>query len=180
MTLILRRNICHPMSYRGRQKKRPVSLAFQEPQPRELHRATSSIGELAHVLESTHLATIFANSNRRTREAQIEPAVKYDQSKKEDVAAYVQGILGAITPSESQLLRKVQECRRLEAIVRHVIPNANLKVMGGTANTFALKDSDVDVCIIDENGYRALDAYNANRIGNALRERGTNTNFDPW
>ena len=168
------------MSYRGRQKKRPVSLAFQEPQPRELHRATSSIGELAHVLESTHLATIFANSNRWAREAQIGPAVKYNQSKKEDVAAYVQRLLGAITPSESQLLQKVQECRRLEAIVRHVIPNANLKVMGGTANTFALKDSDVDVCIIDENGYRALDAYNANRIGNALRERGTNTDFDPW
>ena len=44
--------------------------------------------------------------------------------------------------------------------------------MGKTANTFALKDSDVDVCIIDDNDYRALNAYDANKIGNALRETG--------
>ena len=52
------------------------------------------MAELARMLESTHLATTFANSNRRTREAQIEPAVKYDQSKKGDVAAWAEDSWG--------------------------------------------------------------------------------------
>jgi DNA polymerase sigma len=43
---------------------------------------------------------------------------------------------------------KKEVCSSLQAIVRRVVPNAELKIMGGAANTFALKDCDVDVCIV--------------------------------
>ena len=51
-------------------------------------------------------------------------------------------------PPNFELDMKKEMCVSLQAIVRRVVPNAELKIMGGAANTFALKDSDVDVCIV--------------------------------
>ena len=65
----------------------------------------------------------------------------------EEVDEYVRRIVNTITPSESEACNKRDIGRRLEPLVRRVLPNASLKVMGGLANTFALKDSDLDLCI---------------------------------
>jgi hypothetical protein len=65
-----------------------------------------------------------------------------------EIDDYVQQLVDSITPSQYELAMKREMCVRLEGIVRRVVPNAELKIMGGTANTFALKGCDVDVCIL--------------------------------
>lgn len=54
-----------------------------------------------------------------------------------------------ITPSEVELNQKRNICSRIEPIVWKIFPNAKLKIMGGVANTFALKDSDLDLCLVE-------------------------------
>lgn len=176
----------HPMPYRGR-KQPPLSWSTAFPGPRtskdsdrNLDVARSSVNELSRVLESVHLAST-RRWGERTQEsgapvAQEIPPV--NRQGADDIDRYVQGILAAITPSESDLLLKTNECHRLESIVQKVLPNAKLKIMGGIANTFALKDSDVDVCIVGTHGSRNLDTCEVNRLGNILRERGTGTDFN--
>jgi DNA polymerase sigma len=65
-----------------------------------------------------------------------------------EIDDYVQQIVDSAASSEVELDIKKEICMRLQSIVRRVVPDADLKMMGGTANTFALKDSDVDVCIV--------------------------------
>ena len=67
-----------------------------------------------------------------------------------EIDDYVQQLVDSITPSQYELDLRREICTRLEGIVRRIVPNAELKIMGGTANTFALKgcDVDVDVCIL--------------------------------
>jgi len=68
-----------------------------------------------------------------------------------DVEQYIQRVVNLITPSEVELNAKRNICSRIEPIVWKIFPNAKLKIMGGVANTFALKDSDLDLCLVETN-----------------------------
>jgi len=90
----------------------------------------------------------------------------------------MQQILETITPSQSGLDIKKDKCHALEFIVRRILPNAKLKIMGGTANTFALKNSDVDACIFDANRNGEFSAWELNELDNAFKRAGTNLPSD--
>lgn len=175
------------MSYRGRNQRpfsRPVNPRRGSRTSEASDRDSSSLNELARLLESTRLAASYTqrigqrSSQYGLTNAPEIPHVNARQPGRSrragDVDEYVQQIIAAITPSESDLLLKRTECSRIEDIVRRVLPNARLRIMGGTANSFALKDSDVDVCIVGaDHGIRRLDTTEVNRLSNALRERGS-------
>lgn len=169
------------MPYRGR-KQRSLSSSIRAQKSsngrRDVDLGTSPVNELARVLESTHLAVALTERASRNQErpvalAQVSAVNNHRPKAEADIDAYVQGVLAGITPSDADLLLKRNECRRIEVIVQRVLPNTDLKIMGGTANTFALKDSDVDICIVGVHGSRTLDASEVNRLSNELRQKGT-------
>lgn len=86
-----------------------------------------------------------------------------------EIKDYVKGIVNTVAASQSEIQEKKEVCSSLQAIVRRVIPDAELKVMGGVANTFALKDCDVDVCIITRMG---LDTFDLERLATEFRRVG--------
>ena len=64
-----------------------------------------------------------------------------------EIDSYVKSILQAVKPCQRELSAKQDMVRDLEKIVHQVFDHAELTIMGGLGNGFALKDSDVDVCL---------------------------------
>jgi hypothetical protein len=90
-----------------------------------------------------------------------------------DIEDYVQRIIDSITPSQSELAAKREICIHLERIVRRILPYAKLRIMGGVANTFALKNSDVDICFVDtESILLDYSASNLNKLTDEFRRAG--------
>ena len=94
-----------------------------------------------------------------------------------DIEDYVQRIIDSITPSQSELAAKREMCTHLERIVRRILPYAKLRIMGGVANTFALKNSDVDICFADtESILLDYSDSNLNKLTNEFRRAGEPVN----
>ena len=110
---------------------RSLSLRYSNPSQSQNQRASNQFSQISRI------------------PAQLVPAgrpVRVVSAK--EINDYVHQIVDGVSPSQYELDMKKEMCVSLQAIVRRVVPNAELKIMGGAANTFALKDSDVDVCIV--------------------------------
>jgi hypothetical protein len=95
-----------------------------------------------------------------------------------DIEDYVQRIIGNITPSQRELAAKRDMCTNLETIVRRVLPHAKLTIMGGVANTFALRNSDVDICLVHtESLLLDFSVWNLNKLTDEFRRAGEIVNF---
>ena len=95
-----------------------------------------------------------------------------------DIEDYVQRVIDSITPSQRELAAKREMSTHLETIVRRVLPRAKLSVMGGVANTFALRNSDVDICFVDtEFSLVDFDVWNLNKLTDEFRRAGKHVNF---
>lgn len=64
-----------------------------------------------------------------------------------EIDGYVQQTINEARPSETELAAKRQICIHLQSIVCRAVPNGTLKIIGGVGNNFALKGSDIDMCI---------------------------------
>jgi DNA polymerase sigma len=57
----------------------------------------------------------------------------------------------------------------LQLNVRRVLPEAELKIMGGAGNTFALRNSDLDLCIVSTMG---INVYELNMLVSEFKREG--------
>ena len=87
-----------------------------------------------------------------------------------DIDDYVHQVVHAVAPTSTELTRKREICTLLQGVVRRVLPNAQLKIMGGVANNFALKNSDLDLCIV--NLQSDIDSWTARKLDDELRKAG--------
>ena len=85
-----------------------------------------------------------------------------------EIEDYIQGILRNIIPPANELQAKKALCSHLESVLRTVLPNAQLKMMGGVANSFGLKYSDVDLCLVDPE----FSSWKASQVQSALIRAG--------
>ena len=67
-------------------------------------------------------------------------------------------------------------CSHLETIVRRIFPHAKLRIMGGVANTFALRNSDVDICLVDTGSLLDFSVSNLNKLTDEFRRAGEPVN----
>jgi hypothetical protein len=83
-----------------------------------------------------------------------------------EIDDYVQRTIEVARPSGDEMAAKSQICVHLQSIARRIVPNAALHIIGGVGNTFALNNSDVDMCIDGDLGPLQLD-YLASEFRNA-------------
>lgn len=90
----------------------------------------------------------------------------------EEIDQYIQRTVDNTTPLQFELVTKKEMCSNLESIVRRILPYAKLKIMGGVANTFALKNSDVDLCMVDTDSTFAFDVLKLNKLDAEFKRAG--------
>lgn len=64
-----------------------------------------------------------------------------------EIDEYAQQMVDEARPSETELSAKRQIRDHLQSIVRRIVSNGTLKIIGGVGNSFALKGADIDMCI---------------------------------
>jgi Nucleotidyltransferase domain len=110
---------------------------------------SEEVTTVTQILASTSLTEARGDSQRgQQRHGRKRSSATSVLEREGAVNTYGRGILDRITPTQTEFLAKQDECRRLEGILQRIVPGASLKIVGGTANTFGLKNSDVDVCIV--------------------------------
>lgn len=85
---------------------------------------------------------------------------------------YVRGIVERVIPSQSEMNTKRNLSTKLESIVQKFLPRTKLVVMGGAANNFALKNSDIDICIVEPNSTVEPDTWSLRRLETEFRSAG--------
>jgi hypothetical protein len=129
------------------------------------------------MLQSTHLVSR-ESRNQGTRllptraSSQATATAPRRVVPEKEIDTYVQQIIETISPSQSELDNKKEKCRALETIIRRILPNARLNIMGGIANTFALKNSDVDACIVNSYQIRDISQVEIQELNAAFRKAG--------
>jgi len=91
------------------------------------------------------------------------------QLDKQQVEDYVQRIVGNISPSQLEMDSRRDICINLQSNVRRVLPEAELKIMGGAGNTFALRNSDLDLCLVSTPG---INVYELNLLVSEFKRAG--------
>jgi hypothetical protein len=134
---------------RGNSLRAPSTPSVYRP-PQHASRVTNDVNGLSSSLRSLNIGSVTSTPNtnfspsRGTSAAVSVPSRVVSQKEIDD---YVQRIIDAARPSDHELAAKRQMCVHLQSIVRRIVPNASLHIIGGVGNTFALKNSDVDMCI---------------------------------
>ncbi len=148
---------------------------------RTISSANTDIAEITSSLRSLNLRppqwppiqASQVSSRTLPRAALITPRPTRLDISERDIEDYVQRIVGSITPSQRELAAKREMCIHLETIVRKILPHAKLRIMGGVANTFALRNSDVDICFVDtESLLLDFDVWKLNKLTEEFRRAG--------
>jgi hypothetical protein len=113
-----------------------------------------------------------ASTSTFPRAAPIVPRPTRITISEKDIEDYVQRIIDSITPSQRELAAKSEMCSHLETIVRRIFPHAKLRIMGGVANTFALRNSDVDISFADTESLLDFSNWNLNKLTDEFRRAG--------
>lgn len=88
-----------------------------------------------------------------------------------EIDEYAQQMVDEARPSDTELSAKQQIRDHLQSIVRRIVSNGTLKIIGGVGNSFALKGADIDMCI-DVSSNMNLSSLQLENLAMAFRRAG--------
>ena len=128
--------------------------------PQHPSRVTDDVNGLSNSLRSLNIGSLTSTPNTNfspSRGTSATVSVPTRVVSQKEIDGYVQRIIDVARPSGDELAAKREMCVHLQSIVRRIVPNATLHIIGGVGNTFALKNSDVDMCIDGDLGSLQLE-----------------------